>query len=66
MTSCGRAVEALQRREAMLKRQRLAALPGAFPARFPGVCGECGEPFAVGAVARYDRYTSKIKAECCL
>ena len=46
--SCGKTLEALRRREALLERQRLLRLPGAASAAYAGSCGQCGEPYAVG------------------
>jgi len=64
--SCGKRVEQLRRREAMLERQRQAALPGAFPAAFPGWCARCGEPFGKGTVLRRAGGVDGYVAGCCL
>lgn len=50
--SCGKAAEALARRQAMLDRQAALRQPGATVAQYPGTCGECGEPFDKGTPIR--------------
>lgn len=51
-------------RDAARQREQLLEQPGWFPARFPGMCEHCGEPFTAGTPIRMflDRGW---RAECC-
>ncbi len=51
-------------REAAAERERLLERPGWFPARFPGTCEHCGDPFTAGTPIRM--YLDRgWRAACC-
>lgn len=64
LTSCGKAVEALARRQAMLDRQAFARR-GAFPSAYAGACSGCGEHFVERALILRAPDGSGWLAECC-
>lgn len=54
--SCGKAIEKKRLKDAADEKTRLLTLPGFFEARYPGVCGHCGEHFDAGTPIRNYQY----------
>ena len=52
--SCGKALEARQRKELLSRRARLLARAEYFPAAYGGRCGRCSEPIAPGDPIKSD------------
>lgn len=65
MSSCGKAAEALARRQVMIDRQAQVAR-GAFPAAYAGKCCACEEGYgATSLIRRTGRNSGGYLGPCC-